>query len=137
MQQEMIEHALGKGVEHNAEAALVATSTVSAVRLLLRELQPLVGELAACALYKRSVHLARSSLRRCPDDAPTHEELLALLHEDLSARAVAEAQKGSRALLNAFVDLLVSLIGDSLTHRLLTKAWGVRAHARAPVEKPE
>ncbi len=136
MRHEMIEHALGKGVEHNAEAALVATSTVSAVRLLLRELKPLVGELAACALYKRSVHLARSSFQRAPDDAQTHDELLAPLHQDLAGRSSAEAQKGSRALLHSLVDLLVSLIGEPLTHRLLQKAWGAQASAQAPEEKP-
>lgn len=123
----MIEHALGKGVERDADAALVSTSTVSAVRLLLRELQPLVGELAAAALYRRSVHLARSSFQRAPDDALTQDDLLTPLQHDLGSRSAAEAQKGSRALLNSFVDLLASLIGESFTLRLLRKAWGVPA----------
>ncbi len=135
MRHEMIEQALGKGVEQDAEALLVATSTVNAVKQLLRELKPLVGELAACALYKRSVQLARSSFQRAPDDAQTHDELLGPLQQDLSGRSSAEAQKGSRALLNSLVDLLVSLIGEPLTHRLLRKAWGVGAEPQAPEEK--
>lgn len=136
MRHEMIERALGKGAEHNADAALVATSTESAVRLLLRELEPLVGELAASALCRRSLQLARSSFHRAPDGARTHDELLTPLHQDLAARSSAEAQKGSRALLNAFVDLLTSLIGEPLTLRLLGKAWGTAADAPIPEEKP-
>ncbi len=136
MRHEWIEHALGKGAAHDAEPALIATSTVSAVRLLLRELKPLVGEMAACALYKRSVNLARSSFARLPDDARTDDELLAPLHRELSGRSAAEARQASRALLTSLVDLLVSLIGGSLTHRLLGKAWGMRAGAQGSKEKP-
>ena len=119
---------MGKDVERDADAAAISTSTVSAVRLLLRELQPLVGEFAAATLYRRSVHLAKSSFQRAPNDALTQDALLTPLQHDLGSRSTAEAQQGSRALLNSFVDLLISLIGESLTLRLLTKAWGVPAH---------
>ena len=116
-----------KGVDatrNDADATFVAMSPVSAVKLLLHELRPLVGELAACALYKRSLHLARSSFQRATGDAQTHDELLAPLYQDLSYRSSADAQKAARALLNSLADLLVSMIGEPLTYRLLRKAWG-------------
>ena len=132
----IVEHALREGNQHDADAAAVAMSTVGAVRLSLHALKSLVGDLAARSIYRRSVHLARLSFPRVPDDARTDDELLAPLHRHLASCSPGEARKGSRALLNAFVDLLVSLIGEPLTHRLLTKAWGAAADAPAPEEKP-
>lgn len=137
MRHEIIEHALGKGVAQDVDAVLVATSTVSAVRLVLRELKLVVGELAACALYKRSVHLARSSFQRPSENASSHDELLAPLHQDLAGRSSIEAQKGGRALLTALVDLLVSLIGEPLTHQMLRKAWGIPSDSLISEEKPK
>ena len=134
MQHELIEHALGAGAARDAEALVVATSTVGAVRLLLRELKPVIGELAACALYARSLHLAKASFPRATPLPKTHDELLAPLHKELTSRSSIEAQRGSRALLNALVDLLVSLIGEPLTHKLLRKAW---AGADAPTAEPK
>ena len=136
MQLELIEHALSAGSARDADSGLVATTTVGAVRLLLRELKPVIGELAACALYGRSLHLARASFPRAPLNAQTHDELLAPLHKDLTSRSSIEAQRGSRALLNSLVDLLVSLIGEPLTYRLLRKAWGTRVDALVVEQKP-
>ncbi len=127
--QQLIEHALGEGATRGAEASVVATRTVVAVRLLLAELAALIGERAAGALYGRGLHLARAALPRPPPGPATHDELLAPLHKELASRPSSEAQRGSRALLSALVDLLVSLIGEPLSHRLLTKAWAPRADA--------
>ena len=136
MRHALIEHALRGSRQRDADAAGVASSVVASVRLLLCELKPLVGELAAGALYRRSVQLARSSLPRAPEDAGSHDELLAPLHRHLAALPPVEAKAGGRALLNAFVDLLVSLIGEPLTHKLLTKAWGGAADPPVAEEKP-
>ena len=136
MRHTVIEHALREGSHHDADAAAVALSAVGAVRLLIWVLQTVVGNVAACALYRRSVFLAKFSFLRALDDAKTHDELLAPLHLHLASRPVDEAQKESRALLNALVDLLDSMIGETLTQRLLTKAWGAAAdHASASPEK--
>ena len=138
MPHEIIEHALGKGLEGDAAPSLVAEATTSAVRLLLLELKPLVGELATAALYKRAVHLAKSSFQRPSDDAKTPDDLLAPLQQDLASRSSEEAQRAGIAILDSLVDLLVSLIGDAITHRLLRKAWAVEAlEAATPEEKPQ
>ncbi len=138
MPHEIIKHALGKGLERDAPSSLVAEATTNAVRLLLLELKPLVGELATAALYKRGVHLAKSSLQRLPDHAKTSDDLLAPLQQDLASRSPEEAQQVGVAVLTCLVDLLISLIGDAITHRLLRKAWGVEAlEAATPEEKPQ
>jgi hypothetical protein len=122
----MVERALGIGAAQGVEPAVVATATARAVGLLLAEVQPLVGELAARALYARSLHLARSSLQRAaPGQLDTREQLLVLLHNDLAARPAVDAERAGRALLRSFADLLASLIGQGLTQRLLRTAWGI------------
>jgi|ERR1039457_1535097 hypothetical protein len=131
----IIECALGRATAKDADAGVVASATVRAMSLLLGELQPLVGELATRALYARSLHLARSSFQRpASGEASTRDDLLAPLHQDLTSRAPADAKRAGNALLHSFVDLLVSLIGKSLTHRMLRTAWGVPATELPPEE---
>jgi len=125
MRNEMIRSALGGGAAEGADSKTVAGATVLALTSLLAELKPLVGELAARALYVRSLHLARSSFDRpSAADLESPNELLAPLHRDLLLRAPADARGAAEALLLALADLLISLIGEPLTDRLLHKAWG-------------
>ena len=49
----------------------------------------------------------------------------------LAARAPLEAREASQALMLAFAGLLISLIGEPLTDRLLLSAWGGRRSRRA------
>lgn len=124
MRSEMIQSALGEGAAGGADSKTVAGATVRALTSLLAELKPLVGELALRALYVRSLHLARSSFERPgAGDPESPDELLAPLHRDLVSRAPAEARGAAEALLLALANLLVSLIGEPLTDRLLHKAW--------------
>lgn len=125
MRSEMIQSALGEGATEAADSKTVAGATVRALTSLLAELKPLVGELALRALYVRSLHLARSSFERPgTGDLESPDELLAPLHRNLLSRAPAEARGAAEALLLALANLLVSLIGEPLTDRLLHKAWG-------------
>ena len=138
MRQRIIEHALGNSVAGNVDPGTLATATVRAVRLLLAELRPLVGDLATSALYSRSLYLARASFQR-PDLSAllTHDELLAPLQQDLASRAPADAQLAARGLLKSLVDLLFSLTGEPLTNQMLSKAWGVHPEPTSPGEKTQ
>jgi hypothetical protein len=137
MRQEIIVSALGKDAAEGVDPGPLATSTVRAVRLLLAELRPLVGELATTALYGRSLHLARASFQQqILSKSVTHNELLALLQQDLASRSRPDAQRAARALLNSLVDLLISLIGEPLTNQILNKAWGVQPDASSSEEIP-
>lgn len=116
--------ALAEGTASDADAATLAAVTVQAVDQLLAELRPLVGEIAASGIYWRSLHLARSSFERhIMATAQTPEELLKPLRQDLAARSLADAGHASRALLTSIIDLLISLIGERLTHQMLDRAW--------------
>lgn len=122
---------------HSVETDAVAASTVHALASLFAELKPLVGVLATQALYRRALHLARSSFSRPGAEAPSLDEQLERLRQELASGTHADALRGSEALLHAFVDLLVSLIGGPLTFRLLRSAWGVRSaetYSKEPAE---
>ena len=137
MRNEIIERALGEGAAETADAATVARATSHAVGQLLAELQPLVGALAAQALYARSIHLARSSFQRSEPGESDVQSLLAPLRENLAARSPAEAGRAGRALLLAFIDLLASLIGTTLTLRILNTAWGMQPAPLPFHEEPQ
>ncbi len=140
MRNEMIQSALGKGAITGADSRTVATATVRALTLLFDAVKPLVGSLAIRALYVRSLHLARSSFERptsAPSETESPDELLASLKRDLLSRAPAAARAAAEALLSAFADLLVSLIGESLTDRLLHSAWGSPAANEPSLEKQQ
>jgi len=124
MRTEMIQIALGEGAAEGADSATVAGSTVQALTLLIAELRPLIGMLALHALYRRSIHLANSSFERPSTDLASPDELLANLHRNLVSKAPADARSAAMAVLLALANLLVSLIGEHLTNRLLQKAWG-------------
>ncbi len=125
MRTELIQSALGEGAAEGADSKVIAGAAIRALTLLIIELKPLVGELALRALYLRSLHLARASFERPgAGDLKSTDELLGPLHQDLVMRAPAQARVAADALLLALANLLVSLIGEPLTDRLLHKAWG-------------
>lgn len=125
MRQEIVQQALGDGAAEGADANTVAVATVRALRLLLAELEPLVGREGARALYARSLHLTRPSFEwLAPGKPQPLSDLVTGLQEDLALRAPAEARRAGAAQLHTIADLLISLIGEPLTHRLLHSAWG-------------
>jgi len=136
MRSEMIQSALGEAASEGADSITVADATVQALTLLFAKLQPLIGNMALRALYRRSLHLARSSFDRPSNDLESPDELLSLLHRDLMSRSSTEARGAAMALLLALANLLVSLIGEPLTDRLLHKAWRHRLPATSSEEKP-
>jgi hypothetical protein len=128
MRQEIIKQALAEHAGDEADSTTVADATVGALRLLYAELGLLVGTQATGALCARSVHLTRSSFQWLSQTAVEPPGgLFTILQNDLSARDAAEARKAGEALLLTFADLLVSLIGEPLTHRLLRSAWSTPA----------
>ncbi|MEO8188504.1 MAG: hypothetical protein ABI580_14205 [Burkholderiaceae bacterium] len=138
MRQELIQHALDQGNADDVDANTIAIATARALRLLFAELEPLVGAHAVLALYTRSLHLARSSFERPdPADPKPPSENLASLQQDLAARAPADARRAGETLLHSSTDLLASLIGEPLTHRLLLSAWGSPAADELSLENPQ
>jgi hypothetical protein len=88
-------------------------------------LTPIVGPLGLIALYRRTVHLAAAQhpwLAGRDEGVLTHTDP-AVLKSVLAQRSSAEASAGGSAFLNTFHELLASLIGPSLTARLLRSVW--------------
>jgi hypothetical protein len=104
-----------------ADVLRIADSAVAVWRELDAVLSPIIGRRGVAALFKRSLLLT----------VPAHPSLIAAhwvvqpegdfdsLRNSLKQQSVANAIATNGALLRQFVDLLTTLIGESLTERLL------------------
>jgi anti-sigma-K factor RskA len=108
-----------------ADASRIAEMAVSSWRDVGFALSPIIGVAGVAALFKRSLYLTRGAhpcLATVLEDQTQPDELTAMqsvLAQHTSATAVA----ANIALLQHFEDLLISLIGLSLTERLLRPVW--------------
>lgn len=109
----------GADASHVAEMAVVVWKDISLA------LAPIFGDAGVAALFKRSIYLTRSAhpcLATVLENKTQPDELaamqVALAHEPRDTAVAANA-----ALLQNFQDLLTSLIGLSLTDRLLRPVW--------------
>ncbi|MEJ8837390.1 hypothetical protein [Ramlibacter sp. AN1133] len=103
------------------EPRTAADAAVAAWEEIGTRLAPVLGRRGVAALYRRSVHL---TLARYPwlapaYEAPTQVADLAALHAALEAQDAPVAEAASAELLANFRALLITLIGDTLTARLL------------------
>ncbi len=88
-------------------------------------LHPIIGRRGAAALYQRCLSL---TAKHHPWLAQAHEGVLdavdsSLLKSTLAAQSAAEAAACGRAMFETFHTLLASLVGPSLTARMLRPVW--------------
>ncbi len=126
---------LGQRLPADADASQVADAVDAVWREIDQALHPIVGHRGVVALYNRSLTLASA---RHPWLAAGHLGALAAidataLRAALVQQPPVEAAAGGGALLQSFRDLLSSLIGASLTDRLLRPVWAPTPGA-APLE---
>lgn len=117
-------------VDAGADARQLAHAVAGLWRDIDAALHPVIGHRGVAALFNRSVRLAS---RGHPWLAATAQQgglgaidpaaLVAVLSQQPSAAAAA----GGLALLHEFHALLTSLVGPSLTDRLLAAIWGQTA----------
>lgn len=101
----------------DAEADRVAEAAVRTWDEVAGRLAPIIGEQEFRVLYKRSLRVTASTfpwLAAAPADSPFADLGLRLERE-----APARAEQASRALFDTFTGLLIALIGEALTTRLL------------------
>ena len=116
---------LASRVERGATAAEIAAVMATLCQEINAALSPIVGGRGVAALHNRSHHLCANShgwmagLRDAPTSDAAFETLVALLAQ----REPGEALSGGEDYLRTFHDLLLSLIGPSLTERLLRTVW--------------
>jgi len=105
----------------SADPAQIADAIASTLQAIDTALRPIIGERGVAALYRRSLYRAGPAH---PWLAGVHEGVqaemdLAALKSALAQQSSDHAAAGGSALLQTFYDLLASLIGSSLTERLL------------------
>lgn len=130
---------LAEQASEGADAPRIADHVVAVWRQVEEALTPIIGQRGVAALYGRSLYLTATDhpwLARLQEvDAPAVD--IAALHAALVQREPADAAAGGGALLQTFHELLASLVGPSLTGRLLAAAWelptsGSSAQGKSP-----
>ena len=116
---------LANRIGPDADPTQIATAVVSIWEEIDDALTPIVGAQGLVALYRRTVHL---STAQYPWLAGRDEGVLTdtdptVLKRVLAQRSSADAAAAGNAFLNIFHELLASLIGPSLTARLLRSVW--------------
>jgi hypothetical protein len=118
-------------VTDDASAGQIAGAIAAIWQEIDQSLHPIIGHRGVAALYNRSLHLAAADY---PWLAMGHQGVLAAvdpsaLKAALEQQAAAEAAIAGLALFQSFHDLLASLVGASLTDRLLHSVWARSAGA--------
>ncbi|WP_342215377.1 hypothetical protein [Pseudomonas sp. TH39(2020)] len=117
---------LAHRVGPNADIATVAQAIASILQDMDAALTPIIGQQGVVALYRRSLHLCAS---RHPRLAGTYDSVQAASLDLTALKSVLVAQSETDALffgdvlLTTFYELLTTLIGPSLTARLLRGVW--------------
>lgn len=108
-------------VAQGEDQAVIADAAVRIWQAMFGALAPIIGARGVAALFARSLYLTRP---RHPWMADVREDLLqpgtfSTLHVALCRQTAPDAVDAHGALLQAYYDLLTTLIGGSLTERLV------------------
>ncbi len=121
---------LAHRVRADAQPSQIANAIEAIWLELDAALAPIIGGRGVLALYKRSLYLTASAH---PWLEGTHEGLqptmdLARLKSVFALQSGADALAGGCDLFRTFHDLLDSMVGPSLTERLLRSVWALTTH---------
>lgn len=125
MNHDVIRRTLAHRAGDDADAGAVAEAAISTWHQAAVRLAPVIGAQGVEVLFRRSLHLTKASipwLTMAMDDGD-FVALLATLQACLAEHVAADALEASYLLLVNFTELLASLIGNSLTERLLAPIW--------------
>lgn len=108
-----------------ADVSRIAEMAVAIWRDVGIALSPIIGQAGVDALFKRSIYLTRTTHPCLASvfENQAQPDALAALQCVLAQQPSATAVTANSALLQNFQDLLISLIGLSLTERLLRPVW--------------
>jgi hypothetical protein len=127
----------GEGrIDEHADGAQVAAAIDALWRQIDRDLGPIVGQRGVMALFERSLQLTLAAhpglaLRHDLVDVTMDPAGLASL---LAQHPASQAARLGDTFMHTFRALLESLIGPSLTERLLRSVW--RSTGNSPAEEP-
>lgn len=123
----VVRQTLARRAGDGATAEAIAEAAISTWSGVVFHLAPIIGEGGVGSLYARSVHLTRasfpwlaaSSTLQPASRVQQTDWPFINLRMSLAQREPAEASNASSALLDTFLELLATLIGEPLTARLL------------------
>ena len=118
------------------DATAVAEATLGMLHQLAAQLTPVIGARGVDALLTYSLHQTGRAFSWLEGDHEDIATLLASIKERLEVREAADATEASCALLVTLADLLGTLIGESLTKRLLAPVWAATPPASVPEITP-
>ena len=116
---------LADRVPDGADAEEVADAIVAVWQEIDQVLHPIIGHRGVAALYSRSLSLTAAAYPWLAIGQPAVPAAVdpSGLRAALVQQAAAEAAAGGSALFHRFHELLASLVGTSLTERLLRSVW--------------
>ena len=122
---QLIAAILADRTRNDVGAEGVSRGVVSLCENIGAALAPIVGRRGVAVLYKRSLFLTS---REHPVLSGMHEDVQSTMDPSplaavLASLSEAEANAVGAALLQSFYELLGSLVGTSLTERLLSALW--------------
>ncbi len=129
MDQTIRREAIRRTLAHRAgatpNASTVTEAALSTWQQLAARIEPVIGARGVDALFDRSLHLTSKTFPwlAVTADHGNSTASLASLWGSFETREPTVATEASVALLGTFTELLVSLIGESLTERLLGLVW--------------
>ena len=123
--QELIAASLAERAGAKATAVQIADTAALAWQAIDAALTPIIGPRGVAALYKRSLHLNRHRHAGLGDVAQAVQTSIdtAPLKSALALQNPGEAAAIGAALFQTFYELLTTLVGPSLTERLLRSVW--------------
>ncbi|MFC5582395.1 hypothetical protein [Rhodanobacter terrae] len=121
----------------SADAARIAEIAVSIWDDVGEALAPIIGQSGVGALFRRSIYLTRIAhpCLQVVDERALASGGLAVLQTVLAQQDSTEAAAVNAALLQNFQEVLITLIGASLTSRLLRPVWEITSSGDAAQEK--
>ena len=116
---------LARRVGAAADAAQIAAAVFAIWAEVDDALTPILGQRGVAALYQRSLHLAAAAhpWLSAPDEGDPPAVGPAALKSALARQSSGAAAAAGSAFLQTFEELLTSLVGHSLTERLLRSVW--------------
>jgi hypothetical protein len=123
--QKAIRRTLAHHAGDTPEAITVAEATLSIWHQMAARLEPVIGAQGVDVLFRRSLHLTISDFPTLAisGDQGGSAALLASLKANLESLNTDVTSEASYTLLATFTELLITLIGESLTVRLLDSIW--------------
>jgi len=117
----MLENRAAPGIDSTA----IADTVVEIFRQIELALAPVLGPLGVAALYKRTLYLTSPAHRDLAAHQNVAPSALAVdtLHAALAKRSRTDAIAAGTDFLLTFQQLLATLVGRSLTERLLRSVW--------------